>query len=48
MEEIYTFVRAYGMPSVQIDGNDVEAVYQAVKEAAGRARDGGGPSFIEG
>ncbi len=48
MEEIYTFVQAYGMPSVQIDGNDVEAVYQAVREAAERARTGGGPSFIEG
>jgi acetoin:2,6-dichlorophenolindophenol oxidoreductase subunit alpha len=48
VQEIYTFVQAYGMPSVQIDGNDVEAVYQAVKEAADRARGGGGPSFIEG
>jgi pyruvate dehydrogenase E1 component alpha subunit len=48
VEEIYTFVQAYGMPSVQIDGNDVEAVYQAVREAADRARTGGGPSFIEG
>jgi acetoin:2,6-dichlorophenolindophenol oxidoreductase subunit alpha len=48
VQEIYTFVQAYGMPSVQIDGNDVEAVYQAVKEAADRARSGGGPSFIEG
>ncbi|HEX9114787.1 MAG TPA: thiamine pyrophosphate-dependent dehydrogenase E1 component subunit alpha [Anaerolineae bacterium] len=48
VQEIYTFVQAYGMPSMQIDGNDVEAVYQAVKEAADRARKGGGPSFIEG
>ncbi len=47
VQEIYTFVQAYGMPSMQIDGNDVEAVYQAVKEAADRARGGGGPSFIE-
>ena len=48
VQEIYTFVQAYGMPSVQIDGNDVEAVYQGVREAADRARAGGGPSFIEG
>jgi acetoin:2,6-dichlorophenolindophenol oxidoreductase subunit alpha len=48
VQEIYTFVQAYGMPSMQIDGNDVEAVYQAVREAAERARAGGGPTFIEG
>jgi pyruvate dehydrogenase E1 component alpha subunit/2-oxoisovalerate dehydrogenase E1 component alpha subunit len=30
-----------------VDGNDVLAVHAAVKEAADRARDGGGPSFLE-
>ncbi len=39
--------RAYGVPSVRVDGNDVLAVYVAVRDAAARARDGGGPSFIE-
>ncbi len=48
VSEIYLFVRAYGMESVQIDGNDVEDVYQAVKKAAARARAGEGPTFIEG
>lgn len=38
---------AYGMPCLQIDGNDVLAVYVAVAEAAQRARDGGGPTMIE-
>ncbi|MGH9245872.1 MAG: pyruvate dehydrogenase (acetyl-transferring) E1 component subunit alpha [Acidimicrobiales bacterium] len=38
---------AYGMPGVQVDGNDVFAVYQATREAADRARTGGGPSLIE-
>lgn len=47
-ESLYKFVQAYGMHSVQIDGNDVEVVYQAVSEAAKRARDGEGPVFIEG
>jgi pyruvate dehydrogenase E1 component alpha subunit len=46
--EIYQFVQAYGMYSLQIDGNDVEAVYQAVSEAAERARGDMGPTFIEG
>jgi pyruvate dehydrogenase E1 component alpha subunit/2-oxoisovalerate dehydrogenase E1 component alpha subunit len=39
--------RAYGMPGVRVDGNDVLAVYGAVREAADRARSGGGPTFIE-
>jgi pyruvate dehydrogenase E1 component alpha subunit len=38
---------AYDMPTIQVDGNDLFAVYRATKEAADRARDGGGPSFIE-
>lgn len=36
-----------GIPSVQVDGNDVIAVYEAVHAAAERARTGGGPVFIE-
>lgn len=38
---------AYGMPGVQVDGNDVLAVYSATQEAVARARTGGGPTFIE-
>ena len=38
---------AYGIPGVIVDGNDVEAVYAAVKEAVERARAGGGPTLIE-
>jgi len=33
---------------VRVDGNDVFAVYAAVKMAAERAREGGGPTLIEG
>jgi pyruvate dehydrogenase E1 component alpha subunit len=39
--------RAYGMPGVRIDGNDVLAVYATIRDAAARARSGGGPTFIE-
>jgi pyruvate dehydrogenase E1 component alpha subunit len=39
--------RAYGVPSVRVDGNDLLAVYKVVQEAADRARSGGGPTFIE-
>lgn len=38
---------AYGIPGIQVDGNDVLAVYAATKEAVERARSGGGPSLIE-
>ncbi len=38
---------AYDMPGIQVDGNDVLAVYSAAKEAIDRARSGGGPSLIE-
>ena len=38
---------AYGLPGVMVDGNDVLAVYRAVDEALGRAREGGGPTLIE-
>jgi pyruvate dehydrogenase E1 component alpha subunit len=38
---------AYGMPGIQVDGNDVLAVYAAAKEAVDRARSGDGPTMIE-
>ena len=39
--------KAYGMPYVRVDGNDVLAVYSVTQEAAARARRGDGPTFIE-
>src|SRR3989442_3678488 len=38
---------AYGIPGLQVDGNDVFAVYVAVQEAVERARAGEGPTLIE-
>ncbi len=37
----------YGFPGVLVDGNDVEAVFEASREAAERARAGAGPTLIE-
>lgn len=37
----------YGMPGVRVDGNDVEAVYEAAAAAVARARIGEGPTLIE-
>jgi TPP-dependent pyruvate/acetoin dehydrogenase alpha subunit len=37
----------YGFPGVKVDGNDVEAVFEASAEACERARRGGGPTLIQ-
>ncbi|MFZ0371176.1 MULTISPECIES: thiamine pyrophosphate-dependent dehydrogenase E1 component subunit alpha [unclassified Halobacillus] len=37
----------YGMPGFTVDGNDPLAVYEAVKAAADRGRNGEGPTLIE-
>lgn len=38
---------AYGAQAMQVDGNDVFAVYRATKDALDRARAGGGVTLIE-
>jgi len=38
---------AYGVPGIQVDGNDMLATYAAAQEAIDRARSGGGPTMIE-
>ena len=38
---------AYSMPGVTVDGSDAVAVYEAAREAVGRARTGEGPTFLE-
>jgi len=42
IKDISVRAGAYGMPGRSIDGNDVLGVYKAVKDAADRARSGGG------
>jgi len=39
--------KAYGFPGVSVDGNDAEAVFEAVRAARERAVAGGGPTLIE-
>ncbi len=39
--------KAYGMTGIQVDGNDVLAVYRATKEAMQRAKVGEGPTLLE-
>lgn len=47
LEKLSDRARGYGIPGVTVDGNDVQAVYDATQEAVDRARAGGGPTFIE-
>jgi pyruvate dehydrogenase E1 component alpha subunit len=47
VENIADRAAGYGMPGKIVDGNDVDAVYDATREAADRARRGDGPSLIE-
>ncbi|MDQ3303523.1 MAG: thiamine pyrophosphate-dependent enzyme, partial [Actinomycetota bacterium] len=44
---IYKRAEGYGFSGVEVDGNDVLAVYGAAREAFGRARRGEGPTLIE-
>lgn len=38
---------SYGFEGVQVDGNDIFAVYKATSEAVSKAKSGGGPTLIE-
>ena len=44
---VYKRAFGFGFPGVQVDGNDVLAVYAVTRAAAERARDGAGPTLIE-
>jgi len=47
VEELYKKSCAYETPGLKVDGMDVLAVYETVRQAVQRAREGGGPSYIE-
>ena len=40
-------VEGYGIPSAEVDGNDVAAVYEVTRAAVERARAGNRPTFVE-
>jgi TPP-dependent pyruvate/acetoin dehydrogenase alpha subunit len=44
---IATRAIAYNMPGVTVDGNDIEAVYDAASKAVEHARTGKGPTLLE-
>jgi len=42
-----SLARAYGIPSVKRDGNDVAVVYETTKKAVRHIRNNGGPFYLE-
>lgn len=46
LEQLSDRANGYGIPGVTVDGNDVQAVHDAVETAVTRARAGEGPTFI--
>ena len=45
--EIFTLAQGHGIANFQGDGNNAIAVYELASEAIGRAKQGGGPTFLE-
>jgi 2-oxoisovalerate dehydrogenase E1 component len=45
--DIASRANAYGIPGIAVDGNDVLAVWLAMRDAMARARSGKGPTLIE-
>jgi TPP-dependent pyruvate/acetoin dehydrogenase alpha subunit len=45
--ELWHRAAGYGIPGLRADGNDIATVRGVMGEAVDRARDGGGPSFLE-
>ncbi len=45
--DIYPLADAYGMPGDSVDGMSCEEVHKAIERAVRRAREGGGPTFLE-
>lgn len=47
VDDVATRAKAYDVPGVVVDGNDVAAVHEAARVAIERARSGQGPSLLE-
>jgi pyruvate dehydrogenase E1 component alpha subunit len=47
LDDLADRAKAYAIPGVVVDGQDVEAVHSATSEAIARARAGEGPSLLE-
>ncbi|MEP6895120.1 MAG: thiamine pyrophosphate-dependent enzyme, partial [Chloroflexota bacterium] len=45
--ETHKRATGFGFEALQIDGNDIEAMYNTVEQVVAKARSGGGPFYIE-
>ena len=45
--EVYSVARGHGVEAVQGDGNDVREVHSLARRAVAKAKEGGGPTFLE-
>lgn len=45
--EVFSLAESHGVESYQADGNDVMEVYKLAERAIRKAREGGGPTFLE-
>lgn len=45
--DIYKRAAGYGIPAMDLDGNDAVAIFKASKEAVQLARNGGGPTLLD-
>jgi len=45
--EIFELARGHGIESYQGDGNDIVEIYMLAEQAVRKAREGGGPTFLE-
>jgi TPP-dependent pyruvate/acetoin dehydrogenase alpha subunit len=48
MDHLAVRAKSYNIPGVTVEGSDVLAVYREARKAIKRARDGGGPTLLEG
>lgn len=47
LEHLADRAKAHGIPGISVDGNDAVVVAKVAREAIERAREGGGPTFID-
>jgi TPP-dependent pyruvate/acetoin dehydrogenase alpha subunit len=48
LDHLSVRAKSYGIPGVTVEGNDVTGMYREATKAINRAREGGGPTLLEG
>ncbi len=45
--EIFSLAKGHAVDTFQVDGNDATGIYETAKDAVSKAKNGGGPTFLE-